>query len=146
MRRYALYRVPILVFVSFSNMPLHQSGVNTNIVVGVLFDNVIMLYMYMWSPFLLVMTSVRQWRWWCCLYNQTKFPQLSLLCPCPFNRRDELHEQGPRLCPHLQGGTRQRRGVVRVPSWVWAGQEPETLHMYVSHLNTLLPCIDIHTL
>ena len=81
------------------------------------------------------------------LYNQMKvfvFICLSFikvymsLCLCLPNRWDELHEQGPWLRPYLQRGSRQRRGVVRVPPRLWAGQKPERLYMYVSHLTPVL--------
>lgn len=58
-------------------------------------------------------------------------------------RWNELHEQGPWLRPHLQGSSRERWRVVWMPSWLWAGQESERLHMYVSHLAFTYP--DRHT-
>lgn len=54
-------------------------------------------------------------------------------------RWNELHEQGPRLRPHLQGSSGERRRVVWMPSWLWAGQKSEGLHMYVSHLTFTYP-------
>lgn len=47
-------------------------------------------------------------------HSVTKVP----LTLCPLHRRDELHEQGPRLRPHLQRSSGQRRRVVRVPPWL----------------------------
>lgn len=50
------------------------------------------------------------------------------LVPLLFCRRRELHEQRPRLCPHLQGNT-QRRSCLWMPARIWAVQEPEELHL-----------------
>lgn len=62
---------------------------------------------------------------------------LTSSCVCLLHRWDELHEQGPRLRPHLQRGSRKRRSVVRVPSGFRTGQKPERLHTYVSHLTAV---------
>lgn len=67
--------------------------------------------------------------------SERLFLKLSLsLCLVPLHRWNELHEQRPRLCSHLQRSSRQRWCVMRVPSWFWAGQQPERLYMYVSYL------------
>lgn len=74
---------------------------------------------------------------------------LTSSCVCLLHRWDELHEQGPRLRPHLQRGSGKRRSVVRVPSGFWTGQKPERLYMYVSHVTavplTTPPLTHTHT-
>lgn len=65
------------------------------------------------------------------------YTELTSSCVCLLPRWDELHEQGPRLRPHLQRGSRKRRGVMRVPSGFRTGQKPERLYTYVSHLSAV---------